>query len=116
MYQELVNNTIYFPEISKREQLLKFEPPKSKLPNITDILNQKKSIMSDTQKKALVEVADYARNLESQIRLQSKEIEKLQFLNNFLTISSQKKEEIIETSRKTIIELKDYIQKLEQQI
>lgn len=65
--------------------------------------------MSDSQKKALVEVADYARNLENQIRIQNKEIEKFQFLNNFLTISSQKKEDIIESSRKTIIELKDYI-------
>jgi len=46
------------------------------------------------------------------LRLKKKEIERLQFYNNFLTIASQKKEELLEQERKELNKLKDELSKM----
>lgn len=44
LFQELISNKIFFPgEFKKGNQLKASTTNKSKLPNISDILNQKKS-------------------------------------------------------------------------
>ncbi|KAL4460472.1 hypothetical protein ABPG74_000223 [Tetrahymena malaccensis] len=116
LYTELINSAVFFPQISKKEQD-KIQPEMfhSNLPNISDIINSKKKVIPDNVKSTLINLTDYARQLENLLRLKNKEIERLSFLNNFLSISAQKKDELLEAERKELNRVKDELSKLEAQ-
>ncbi|KAL4507068.1 hypothetical protein ABPG72_001861 [Tetrahymena utriculariae] len=116
LYTELINSAVFFPQISKKEQD-KIQPEMfhSNLPNISDIINSKKKVIPDNEKSTLINLTDYARQLENLLRLKNKEIERLSFLNNFLSISAQKKDELLEAERKELTRVKDELSKLEAQ-
>ncbi|EAS06873.1 GAF domain protein (macronuclear) [Tetrahymena thermophila SB210] len=116
LYTELINSAVFFPQISKKEQD-KIQPEMfhSNLPNISDIINSKKKVIPDNVKSTLINLTDYARQLENLLRLKNKEIERLSFLNNFLSISAQKKDELLEAERKELNRVKDELSQLEAQ-